>query len=531
VTTVNEKQEKGEVVMSHIKIFDTTLRDGEQSPGCSMNINEKIELAKMLEKLNVDVIEAGFAISSNGDFESVKAVAGAVTTPIVCSLARTKTEDIDRAWEALQNAKHPRIHTFIATSPIHMEYKLKMTPEQVIEKAITAIKYAKEKSDQIEIEFSAEDAGRSDLDFLVKIFTAAIDAGATIINVPDTVGYTIPGEFGKIIKHLKENIPNIDKAEISVHCHNDLGLAVANSLIAVENGAAQIEATINGIGERAGNAALEEITMALKTRNDYYGKEKTTQINTNFLYPASRLLTSITGVQVQPNKAIVGANAFAHEAGIHQDGVLKHRSTYEIMSAKDIGMVDNKLVMGKHSGRHAFVDKLKELGYGDIDKERMEHLFIKFKKIADKKKNVTERDIMALASEELKYTENRIYQLEHLYLKTGHNIEPTAMMKVLYQNKTTIEETLSGNGPVDAIFKTIDKIVHKEQLKIELLDYIVHAVTHGTDALGEVTVRIQRETSIFTGYGADTDVMVASAEAYLDAINKSLDFDNKRLNK
>ncbi len=513
----------------HIKIFDTTLRDGEQSPGCSMNISEKIELAKMLEKLNVDIIEAGFAISSPGDFESVKAIAKAVKKPTVCSLARANKSDIDRAWEALQAAKYPRIHIFIATSDIHMQYKLKMTPEKVIEKAVESISYAKKLSPKLEIEFSAEDASRSNKDFLVKIFGEAIAAGATTINIPDTVGYTMPDEFGEIIAYVKENTPGIKNTDISVHCHNDLGLAVANSLAAIKNGATQIETTINGIGERAGNAALEELVMALNVRKDHYGNNKQTQVKTQLLYPASRLLTSITGVQVQQNKAIVGANAFAHEAGIHQDGVLKHRETYEIMSAKDIGMVDNKLVLGKHSGRHAFVDKLKELGIEEPNDVILNELFAKFKELADKKKEVTERDIMALASEESKQFENVYYKIEALHLETGHGIKPTAEITVSRQDEEKINKKLSGNGPVDAIFKTIDSIVGKDKLAIELLDYIVHAVTKGTDALGEVTVRIKKDSSIFTGYGADTDVMVASAQAYLNAINKLITYQKKGL--
>ena len=513
----------------YIKVFDTTLSDGEQSPGCSMNISEKIELAKMLEKLNVDVIEAGFAVSSPGDFESVKAISKAVTTPIVCSLARATIKDIDRAWEALQEAKRPRIHIFLATSEIHMKYKLKMTANEVIAKAVESIKYAKSLNKNIEVEFSAEDASRSDKEFLVKIFGEAIAAGATIINIPDTVGYTMPAEFGELIRYIKEHTVGIESVDLSVHCHNDLGLAIANSLTAIKNGATQVETTINGIGERAGNAALEELVMALNVRKDHYGPEKQTQINTKLLYPASRLLTSITGVQVQQNKAIVGANAFAHEAGIHQDGVLKHRETYEIMSAKDIGMVDNKLILGKHSGRHAFVARLKELGIEEPNETKINELFTKFKQLADKKKNVTERDILTLAAEETKQLENIYYNIKNLYLETGTDIDPTAEIVVSYQGDQDISKKATGNGPVDAIFKTIDDIVKKDKLNIELIDYIVHAVTKGTDALGEVTVRIKRDSNIFTGYGADTDVMIASAQAYLNAINKLITYNKKGL--
>lgn len=506
--------------MGKIKIFDTTLRDGEQSPGCSMNLEEKVELARMLEKLNVDVIEAGFAVSSPGDFAGVQAVARTVKKPVVCSLARAVKKDLDAAWDAIKDAKHPRIHTFIATSPIHMQYKLKMEPQEVIRRAVEAVAYAKAKSKKVEVEFSAEDASRSDKKFLVKIFTEVIKAGATIINVPDTVGYATPDEFGALIKYLKKNIPNIKKAEISVHCHNDLGLAVANSLAAVANGATQCEATINGIGERAGNCSMEELAMALEVRKDFYGKDMQTSINTKFIGPASRLLTSITGVQVQPNKAIVGANAFAHESGIHQDGILKYRQTYEIMKAQDVGITDNKLILGKHSGRHAFAAKLIQLGYDNLNDQEIDKAFERFKALADKKKEVTERDLLALVSDEVKQVESQ-YRLEKLHIEAGNDVRPRATMKV-WNNAQLVEASKEGNGPVDAIFKTIDALVKKDALGITLLDYIVHAVTAGTDALGEVTVRIKKDGRIYTGHGANTDVLVASAEAYLNAINKFL---------
>ena len=506
--------------MGKIKIFDTTLRDGEQSPGCSMNLEEKVELARMLEKLNVDVIEAGFAVSSPGDFAGVQAVARAVKKPIVCSLARAVKKDIDAAWDALKEAKHPRIHIFLATSPIHMQYKLKMEPKEVVRRAVEAVAYAKAKSKKVQVEFSAEDASRSEKKFLVKIFTEVIKAGATVINVPDTVGYATPEEFGALIKYLKKNISNIKKTEISVHCHNDLGLAVANSLAAVANGATQCEATINGIGERAGNCSVEELVMALEVRKDFYGKDIQTNVNAKFIGPASRLLTSITGVQVQPNKAIVGANAFAHESGIHQDGILKYRQTYEIMKAQDVGISDNKLVLGKHSGSHAFAVKLKQLGYDNLTEQDITNAFERFKALADKKKDVTERDLMALVSDEVKQVESQ-YRLEKLHIEAGNDVKPKATMQV-WNNAVIIKSTQVGNGPVDAIFKTIDDIVKKDALGITLLDYIVHAVTAGTDALGEVTVRIKKENRIYTGHGANTDVLVASAEAYLNAINKFL---------
>ncbi|MDR1997124.1 MAG: 2-isopropylmalate synthase [Candidatus Margulisbacteria bacterium] len=508
-------------MQKHIKIFDTTLRDGEQSPGCSMNIEEKIAMAKMLEKLNVDIIEAGFAISSPGDFAAIEAVAQAVKKPVVVSLSRAVEKDIDASWDALRRARHPRIHIFLATSPIHLKYKLKMTPEEVLHRAVNAVRHARSKGKNVDVEFSAEDASRSNRDFLVKIFSAVIEAGASTINVPDTNGYAMPREFGELIAYLRQNIPNIQQAAISVHNHNDLGLAVATSLAAIENGATQCEATINGIGERAGNCSLEELVMALQVRRDYYGKDRQTQINTRFIYPASRLLTSITGVQVQPNKAIVGANAFAHESGIHQDGILKKRETYEIMKAGDIGRTDSKLVMGKHSGRHALVSKLKELGYTDLTGAEIDNAYHKFKELADKKKDITEWDLEALLSDSVQQTDAAVYTLESLHIETGNKIQPSAELSVNYQDKT-IQSASSGNGPVDAIFKAIDAVIHRDALGIHLLDYIVHAVTEGTDALGQVTVRVQKNRKIYTGHGANTDVLVASAEAYLNAVNKYL---------
>lgn len=499
-----------------IKIFDTTLRDGEQSPGCSMNLSEKVELARALELLNVDIIEAGFAVSSPGDFKSVEAVAAAVKNPVVCSLARAVKKDIDAAAEALKKAAQPRIHTFIATSPIHMEYKLKMLPAKVIETAVEAVKYAKTKV--FDVEFSAEDAGRSDADFLVQVFTAVIKAGATAINIPDTVGYTMPGEFGGFIKYIIDRIPT-EGLDISVHCHNDLGLAVANSLAAVKNGANQVECTINGIGERAGNCSLEELVMALKVRQDYFRAD--TNINIQHIYKTSRLLSSITGVEVHPHKAIVGANAFSHESGIHQDGVLKHRETYEIMQAQDIGMVDNVLVLGKHSGRHAFVNKLQLLGY-ELSDENIEKSFEAFKSLADKKKEVTERDLIALVTGEVNFVNER-YALAYIHIETGSETKPRAVIKVKYNGSELLEASSVGDGPVDAIFKAINIIIKHDVEKTDLVDYVVHAVTAGTDALGEVSVRVRENKRLFLGRGANTDVLTASAEAYLNAINKMLE--------
>ncbi len=508
--------------MDRIKIFDTTLRDGEQSPGCSMNTEEKIEIARMLEKLNVDVIEAGFAISSPGDFASIQAVAKAVSNPIVCSLARALKKDIDAAGAALKLAKRKRIHTFIATSPIHMEFKLKMSPDQVLENAVNAVKLAKTYCE--DVEFSAEDAGRSEPEFLYRVLEAAIGAGATTVNIPDTVGYRLPGEFAKIIVGIKQNVPNIDKAVISVHVHNDLGLAVAESLAAIEQGAGQVECTINGIGERAGNCSLEELVMALRVRKDYFGPGRDTAIDTKYIYKASRLLTSITGVKVQPNKAIVGANAFAHEAGIHQDGMLKHKQTYEIMTPEDIGLPSNELVLGKHSGRNAFKNKLKELGYELTDAE-LNKAFEEFKVLADKKKIVSEMDLEAMVANELKST-YETYVLKQLHVETGTDIKPAAKLKVLRKGKPVSLKS-TGDGPVDAIFKAIEKATLKDSKGMELLDYVVSAVTEGTDALGEVNVRIKAGKNTFTGHGANTDVLVASAEAYLNAINKMIAFKGK----
>ncbi len=491
-------------------IFDTTLRDGEQSPGASMTRDEKVRIAKTLEKLRVDVIEAGFAIASPGDFEAVKAVAEAIKDSTVCSLARANDKDIDRAAEALKPANSARIHTFIATSPIHMEYKLRMRPEQVLECAVLAIKRARKYTDNVE--FSCEDASRSNFDFLCRIIEAVIDAGATTINLPDTVGYGEPGQYGSNIGRLMQTIPNADKAIFSVHCHNDLGLAVANSLSAVLHGARQVECTINGLGERAGNASLEEIVMAVRTRADLFPVE--TNIDTLHIVPASRLVSSITGFPVQPNKAIVGANAFAHESGIHQDGVLKHRETYEIMRAEDVGWKANKLVLGKLSGRAAVKARLEELGI-TLEKEALDETFARFKILADKKTEIFDEDLQALVSDVAVPEVTAKYQLESLeaFSKTG--TRPTANLTLLIDGKS---ETISaeGDGPVDASFNAIEKIA---QSNAELVLYSVNAITSGSDSQGEVTVRLDRGGVIVNGSGADTDIVVASVKAYLEALN------------
>ncbi|MHB1458029.1 MAG: 2-isopropylmalate synthase [Armatimonadota bacterium] len=502
----------------HIKIFDTTLRDGEQSPGASMNIEEKLEVAKQLARLNVDAIEAGFPVSSPGDFEAVKTVAQQIKGPVIAGLCRATNMDIDRAWEALQYAEKPRIHTFIATSDIHLKYKLKKSREEVIDFAIAAIKRAKSYCD--DVEFSAEDASRTDIDYLCQVVEAVIDAGASTINIPDTVGYGIPNEFGQIISNLKSRVPNIDKAVLSVHCHNDLGLAVANSLAAVMAGADQVECTINGVGERAGNAALEEIVMALETRKDIFGIEL--GINTKEIYRASRLVSDVTGLVVQANKAIVGSNAFAHEAGIHQHGVIQERTTYEIMDAKSIGLSESKLVLGKHSGRHAFEQRLVELGY-TLGKEDIDKAFARFKEVADKKKEIFDEDLEALVADET-HTIPEAFQLLYMTVITSLEGVPTATIKINSASGELVECGM-GVGSVDAVYKTIDKIV---EIPHTLIDYTVKSVTGGTDALGEVIVKIGNDKNVYTGRGASLDIVEASAKAYIQAINKLVYYNTKR---
>lgn len=505
--------------MRKIKIFDTTLRDGEQAPGASLNPEQKLEIARQLARLGVDVIEAGFAISSPGDFESVKTIAQTVKGPVICSLARTLTKDIDRAWEAVKYSDKPRIHTFIATSPIHMAKKLEMTPDQVFKTAVDSVRHAK--SLCRDVEFSCEDAGRSEPAFLYKIIEAVIDAGANVVNIPDTVGYTIPSEFSQLILGIIKNVPNIKKTELSVHCHNDLGLATANSLAAVMAGVDQVECCINGIGERAGNASLEEVVMSIETRKDLFNAQ--TNINTKEIYKTSRMVSSLTGMLVQPNKAIVGTNAFAHEAGIHQHGVLKDKRTYEIMDAQSIGIAESKLVLGKHSGRAAFVKKLKELGF-ELSKEETEKAFAEFKELADKKKDISDRDIEALVSDEVLVIPET-YSLKSLDIRAGTVKKPTASVKLSYKGKL-IKATEIGVGPVDAIYKAITKLT---KVRIKLVDYVIQAITGGTDALGEVMVRISDGVNIYSGHGSDTDILVSSAKAYINAINKLAH--KKELNK
>ena len=494
-------------------IFDTTLRDGEQSPGASMTKDEKVRIAKSLERMRVDVIEAGFPIASMGDFESVQAVANAVKDSRICGLARALDNDIDRAGEALKDANASRIHTFIATSPIHMKMKLRMEPDQVIENAVKAVQRARRYTD--DVEFSPEDAGRSEPEFLYRILEAVIDAGATTLNIPDTVGYNLPHQFGQLIYNLRENIPNSDKAIFSVHCHNDLGLAVANSLSAVLNGARQVECTINGLGERAGNAAIEEVVMAVRTRQDMFSCD--TNIDATQILAASRLVSGITGFAVQPNKAIVGANAFAHESGIHQDGVLKNRETYEIMRAEDVGWNTNRMVLGKHSGRNAFKTRLEELDIEFENETDLNSAFRRFKELADKKHEIFDEDLQALISDTLTLENERV-RLISLKVCSETGETPIAYVS-LSVDDTERQVEKAGSGPVDAAFRAIEDIVHSET---ELQLYSVKNITSGTDSQGEVNIRLEKGGRIVSGQGADTDIVIASAKAYINALNKIL---------
>jgi len=508
-----------------IIIFDTTLRDGEQSPGATLNVDEKLTIARQLARLGVDVIEAGFPFASAGDFEAVSKIAaqvGSIDGPTICGLARATQQDIKAAAEALKPAAKPRIHTFIATSDIHLEYKLKKSRQEVLEIAPEMVAYAKSFVD--DVEFSPEDAGRSDPEFLYQVLERAIAAGATTINIPDTVGYTTPAEFGAIIRGIKENVPNIDQAIISVHGHNDLGLAVANFLEAVKHGARQLECTINGIGERAGNAALEELVMALHVRRQYFNpffgraaesEEPLTKIDTKQIYKTSRLVSNLTGMLVQPNKAIVGANAFAHESGIHQDGVLKHKLTYEIMDAQSIGLNDNQIVLGKLSGRNAFRSRLKELGF-ELGDQELNRAFLRFKDMADKKKEITDWDLEAIVNDETQQAPE-LFKLEHVQVSCGDHSRPTATVTIRTPNGEELTDAAIGTGPVDAVYKAINRVV---DVPNQLIEYSVQSVTAGIDALGEVTIRLKHEDGIFSGHAATTDIIVASALAYMNALNR-----------
>jgi 2-isopropylmalate synthase len=499
----------------NVVIFDTTLRDGEQSPGFSMNIDEKLALASQLAKLNVNVIEAGFPQASPGDFEAVKKISRTIKGPIIAGLARAMDKDIDRCAEAIKSAGKKRIHTFIGTSPHHLRM-MKKSKKEALKMAVKAVKRAR--SYVKDVEFSTMDASRTERNFLHDILEATIDAGATTINIPDTVGYAIPAEFGEQIAEIRENVSNIEKAIISVHCHDDLGMAVANSLEAVRNGARQVECAINGIGERAGNASLEELVMAIKTRKDFLKVE--TQINTREIHKASRLLISITGIPVQPNKAIVGENAFAHESGIHQDGVLKERTTFEIMTPASIGLKKNKLVLGKHSGRHAFSKHLEGLGY-NLGKETINNAFEQFKILADKKKEIFDEDLEAIVGDEMSSTKMvKVYELEHIQTNSGTNIIPTATI-TLRKDKELITDSAIGDGPVDATCKAIERITG---IQGRLLAYNIRSVSLGKDAVGEVTLRIRVGDDVFAGKGHSTDVIEASAKAWLSAVNRKLSF-------
>ncbi|RPI06498.1 MAG: 2-isopropylmalate synthase [Ignavibacteriae bacterium] len=497
---------------NRIFIFDTTLRDGEQSPGCSMNIEEKLRLARQLQLLSVDVIEAGFPIASVGDFEAVKLVAEKIKSCTVAALARTVKLDIDRAWEAIQGAEKPRIHTFIATSDLHLKYKLKKSREQVLQDAVWAVQYAKSLCE--EVEFSCEDASRTNIDYLCAVVEATINAGATIINLPDTVGYAIPDEYGAMFRMVRERVPNIDKAILSSHCHNDLGLAVANSIAAVQNGVRQVECTLNGIGERAGNASLEEIAMAIKTRHEKLGLR--TNIDTEEIYKSSKLLSSLTGMMVQRNKAIVGANAFAHEAGIHQDGVLKSPITYEIMTPQSVGIKHTMLVLGKHSGRHALKQRYTELGY-TLSDEELQRAYKLFCEIADQKKELFDEDLEAILETSSDAAEE-VYQLTNIQIVTGTNLRPTATIELKYGDQMIVDSA-TGDGPVDAAYKAIERITG---VIGKLTEYSIKSVSLGHDAIGEVFVRVDFDGLLYNGRAASTDILAGSARAYLEALNRAM---------
>lgn len=512
--------------VDRVLIFDTTLRDGEQSPGATLNVDEKLTIAKQLARLGVDIIEAGFPFASPGDFEAVQRIAATVGTetgPVICGLARATQADIKAAADALAPAVHRRIHTFIATSDIHLEYKLKKSRAEVLEIAPEMVAYAKTFTD--DVEFSPEDAGRSDPEFLYQVLERAIAAGATTINIPDTVGYTTPSEFGGLIRGIKENVPNIDQAIISVHGHNDLGLAVANFLEAVKHGARQLECTINGIGERAGNAALEELVMAMHVRRQYFNpflgrpadsEAPLSNIDTRQIYKTSRLVSNLTGMLIQPNKAIVGSNAFAHESGIHQDGVLKHKLTYEIMDAQSIGLNDNQIVLGKHSGRNAFRTRLRELGF-ELSETDLNKAFVRFKDLADKKKEISDWDLEAIVKDETQSQDVTGFGLELVQVSCGDHARPTATVTIRTPEGEELTDAAIGTGPVDAVYRAINRVVNVPN---QLIEFSVQSVTEGIDAIGEVTIRLRHEDRIYSGHAANTDIIVASAQAYVNALNR-----------
>ena len=504
-----------------IIIFDTTLRDGEQSPGASLSIAEKLEIAQQLAALGVDIIEAGFPVSSPAQFEATAQVAEQVTGPVIAGLARANEKDIEAAGKAITPAKKKRIHTFIATSPIHMKYKLKKTSAEVLKMAVKAVKYAKTFTD--DVEFSPEDACRSDMSYLSEILTAVIEAGATTLNIPDTVGYILPYEYGRIIAQLKTGVPGIDKCVISTHCHNDLGMAVANSLTGVRNGARQVECTVNGLGERAGNAALEEIVMAIHTRADFFEKcAAKTNINTKEIHRTSQLVSRLTGFVIQPNKAVVGANAFAHEAGVHVDGILKERTTYEIMTPESIGLGSSRMVLGRHTGRHGFVDRCKQLGF-KLTEAEIEQAYQRFLEIADKKKEVFDEDVAAIINDEIRIVVEKIYELEYLHVVCGTGTLPTASVKIKTKGETK-QAAACGDGPVDAAYQAIREATGQSP---KLESYSIRAVTGGKEALGEATVKITENGRTYIGRGVSTDIIEASAKAYIDAINRMVSTKDK----
>jgi 2-isopropylmalate synthase len=501
---------------NRVDIFDTTLRDGEQSPGASLNVEEKVKIAIQLEKLGVDIIEAGFPISSPGDFEAVQRIAGAVGDSVtVCGLTRAKQKDIEVAWSALKGAKRPRIHTGLGVSKSHLEHKLRMTEDQALEIGLGAVRYAKKLGCQ-DIEYFTEDSGRADPDYLYRVIEAVIKAGATVINIPDTTGYMTPEEYGALFKGVLDHVPGSESIVLSAHCHNDLGMATANSLAAVENGARQIECTINGIGERAGNTALEEVVMAIYTRRDFF--QVNHNIRTEEIYNTSRLVSTMTGILIQPNKAIVGANAFAHSSGIHQDGVLKERSTYEIMDPHTVGITESKIILSARSGRHGVKHRLEELGYTFSNPDDFEKVYDRFLRVADSKKVVYDEDLKAIVSDEVSSV-YQTYELEHVQVSCGDHAVPTATVRLRFENRDVLMDADTGNGPVDAIYRAINRIV---QVQNELIEYTVQSVTEGIDAMADVTIRLKVDEELYTGHAAHTDIIVASAKAYLQALNKQI---------
>jgi 2-isopropylmalate synthase len=503
-----------------VRIFDTTLRDGEQSPGAALNVDEKLQIARVLERMHVDVIEAGFPISSPGDFQAVERISSEIRDCTICGLSRALPKDIDVAAEALQQAARPRIHTGLGVSDVHIKYKLRTTREKALEQGVAAVRHARRFVD--DVEYYTEDAGRADPQYLYRVIEAVIDAGATVVNIPDTTGFTTPQEFGRLISGIMSNVPNIDRVVVSVHCHNDLGMATANALSGVLNGARQIECTINGLGERAGNTSLEEVVMALRTRKDFF--DLATRIDTRLIYPSSRLVSDLTGFVVQPNKAIVGSNAFAHSSGIHQDGFLKERTTYEIINPRDIGVPESDIILSARSGRHGLRHRLEQLGYVFDDDGRFHQIYERFLEVADKKKTVGDRDLEAIVADEVR-TIGVAYDLAYVQVSCGDHSMPTATVRIRLPDGEERFDAAIGNGPVDAVYRAINRVI---DVPNELIEFSVKAVTEGIDALGEVTIRIQSDGHIFSGHGASTDIIVASARAYMNALNRMVSYLGER---